>query len=112
MKIVQAINKLEMTVKESRIFTVDFSSWVHPLEKVIGVSSVTLTPTGTAPEISQIGYSTDGKAVSFRVDARGAAVEPSTYALSVITTTRKSLPNHTTGIDQVIEARGVLVVNR
>jgi hypothetical protein len=83
-----AINSLEMTLNENEVFTVDFTSWIGKREKIIGVVSVTLTPAGNAPAISQIGYSTIGKHVSFRLDATGAGVVKTQYTLSIIVTTQ------------------------
>lgn len=88
MNSVKAIAPLTMTTNENETFTIDFTSYLRPLEKIIGIVSVTLSPSVNAPAISDVGYNTLGKHVSFRIDATGGSVLKKTYKLSAIVTTQ------------------------
>lgn len=98
-----AINTLEMTKNENEVFSVDFTQWLPKSERIIGVVSVTVTPSG-GPIVSNIAYSTFGKSVSFRLDGTGGSVNRGTFEVSLIVTTQNG------AIQNQKEAKGRLLI--
>lgn len=103
MSTLEALNKLEMSSRETKTFSVDLVQYLQKGEKVIGVSSVVFSPAG-GPAVSNITFASNGKTISFLLTGN-SSLQTRIFSGRVIFTTEKS------GIQNTVEANLKLTVN-
>lgn len=103
MRSFEALNTLEMTVRETIRRTMDCSQGLEPAERIIGISSISLSP-GNGPVVSGAGYSQDGKSISFTLSATAGTTVARQYTVTALLSVKLA------DVTETIEAQGTLLV--
>lgn len=102
MSTLQAINKIEMSSRETKTFSVDFTQYLDKGERIVGITSVVLSPAG-GPAVSNEAYSASGKFISFLLTGT-SSLQSQTFRGRAIVSTLKN------GVSNTVEANFELLV--